>query len=76
MTVQEEDLLKREFISNMVNKFDYAEYKAFCLNNNLWLMSFVAYASLIEPALPVEVEQYNTTSVKADCGGCGGGTIR
>jgi len=75
MTIVEEDDIKQKFIAGMPNKYDYAAYKQFCIDNNLWLMSFIQYASLIEPYEPPEVTEKNTSLGTAkSC--CGGGNVK
>lgn len=73
MTAQEEHEAKVAFIENMPNKYDYAVYKQFCIDNKFELMTFIQYASYIEPYIP-RVQEAPVQQKRTGC--CGGGEVR
>lgn len=81
-TCKDEHNAKVKFIAAMSNKYDYAAYRQFCLDNNYEVMSFVSYALLIEPPVPRTFPQParftppDAAVAPKPCGGCGGGIIR
>lgn len=73
MTIQEEDILKKNFILQMNNKYDYILFKQFCLDNSFEVTPFVIYAGIVEPMVPPNGEII--TSSPKPCGTCGGGKV-
>jgi hypothetical protein len=83
---KEEDRLQKEFIANMVDKYDYRLYERFCAEHNMRVLSFPMYAMLVDPIVvpklpvlpgataPISQAQTNLEPVKP-CGGCGGGKV-
>jgi len=52
MSCLDEHNSKVDFIASMSNKYDYVAYRDFCITRGYEVMSFAAYALLIEPPRP------------------------
>ena len=76
MTVMEEHNAKVAFIDSMPNKYDYAIYKQFCIDSGFELITFIQYASYIEPYVPSNPSKVTTSVAAKKTGCCGGGEIR
>jgi hypothetical protein len=74
MAVMEEHNAKVAFIDSMLNKYDYAVYKQFCIDNGFELMTFIQYASYIEPYVPSDPKAVPVVARRSGC--CGGGEAR
>ena len=75
MTVQEEHKAKVTFIESMPNKYDYSVYKQFCIDSGFEVMTFIQYASYIEPYVPSNPVS-PPVGVVRETGCCGGGEVR
>ena len=77
----EEDRLQKEFIANMVDKYDYRAYEKYCLENNMRTLQFSMYALFVDPVVapnPPVFQNPNAPVVPQTpkpCGGCGGGKV-
>jgi hypothetical protein len=74
MTVREEHNAKVAFINSMPNKYDYAVYKQFCIDNDFEVMTFIQYAAYIEPYIPSVPKTLQVKTREPGC--CGGGEVR
>lgn len=77
----DENLIKAEFISNMLNKYDYLAFKDFCINNGYTVPSFHVFALMVEPPVTDNAVSVGDVVVKpavytSNCSSCGGGIVK
>lgn len=75
MTLEDQDQAKSDFINNMVNKYNYLDYKNFCLENGFEVMPFHVYALLIEPLNNPDKPVFPTATIDVRSSCCGGGKV-